>query len=159
MNLIEKILDRKGFYRERTISSLIANEELQNNDVVKVAETGYFYDIKLQGSITLKNGLKAEIKETTFLKLVTDHIKLLASQTTDGHMSKADKTKLDNVAINANNYVHPTDPGNKHLPTGGTAGQVLVNNGNGTGGWGNTVPTLVVSNTFTLNGYIVGVEP
>ena len=32
----------------------------------------------------------------------------LATQTVDGKMSKEDKTKLDGIALNANNYVHPS---------------------------------------------------
>lgn len=32
----------------------------------------------------------------------------LATQTVDGKMSKEDKAKLDGIALNANNYVHPT---------------------------------------------------
>ena len=39
------------------------------------------------------------------------------------------------MAANANNYVHPTTAGNKHIPAGGTAGQILVNNGDGTAEW------------------------
>ena len=34
-----------------------------------------------------------------------------------GFMSAADKTKLDGVANNANNYVHPTGNGNLHVPS------------------------------------------
>jgi hypothetical protein len=37
-----------------------------------------------------------------------------------------------------NKYVHPTDAGNKHIPTGGSSGQVLVYGGSsGTASWGN----------------------
>lgn len=32
----------------------------------------------------------------------------MATQTVDGKMSKEDKAKLDGIAVNANNYVHPT---------------------------------------------------
>lgn len=32
-------------------------------------------------------------------------------------------------------YTHPITPGYQHLPSGGTTGQVLKNNGNGTGQW------------------------
>ena len=52
-----------------------------------------------------------------------------------GLMSPADKTKLDNIAENANNYVHPTTPGNKHIPTGGQAGQFLKWSADGTAVW------------------------
>lgn len=34
------------------------------------------------------------------------------------------------------NYVHPDTPGNKHIPAGGTAGQALINNGDGSVEWG-----------------------
>ena len=47
----------------------------------------------------------------------------------------AEKTKLQGVSVNANNYIHPTTAGNKHIPAGGTAGQILVNNGDGTAKW------------------------
>lgn len=46
-----------------------------------------------------------------------------------------EKTKLQGIADNANNYVHPTTAGNRHIPAGGTAGQILVNNGDGTAEW------------------------
>lgn len=50
-----------------------------------------------------------------------------AAQTQDGLMSSADKTKLDGVDVNANNYVHPSGDGNLHVPTTGTTnnGKVL----------------------------------
>jgi hypothetical protein len=38
-------------------------------------------------------------------------------------------------ATNANNYVHPTTAGNKHIPTGGTVGQILKNTASGTATW------------------------
>lgn len=36
-------------------------------------------------------------------------------------------------------YTHPTGDGNNHLPTGGTAGQVLRASGSGAGTWGENV--------------------
>lgn len=45
------------------------------------------------------------------------------------------KTKLDGVAAGANNYVHPTSAGNKHIPAGGTVGQYIRNSATGTGIW------------------------
>lgn len=47
----------------------------------------------------------------------------------------AEKTKLGTVATNANNYVHPTTAGNKHIPTGGSVGQILKNTASGTATW------------------------
>jgi len=36
-----------------------------------------------------------------------------------------EKEKLKNIDENANNYTHPATAGNKHIPSGGSAGQVL----------------------------------
>lgn len=59
-----------------------------------------------------------------------------ATTTTAGLMSAADKSKLDGIAQNANNYVHPTTSGNKHIPSGGSAGQILRWSADGTAVWG-----------------------
>lgn len=49
-----------------------------------------------------------------------------------GLMSAADKTKLDGIAAGANNYTHPTTSGNKHIPSGGATGNILVYSADGT---------------------------
>lgn len=48
----------------------------------------------------------------------------------------AEKNKLAGIANNANNYTHPTDSGNKHIPSGGAAGQILRWSADGTATWG-----------------------
>lgn len=59
----------------------------------------------------------------------------------DGRMSAVDKKKLDGIAEGANKYVHPTGSGNGHIPSGGTTGQVLRNNGDGIAEWGSDKDT------------------
>lgn len=51
-----------------------------------------------------------------------------ATASAAGFMSATDKTKLDGVATNANNYSHPTSDGNLHVPATGTtnSGKVLT---------------------------------
>ena len=49
-----------------------------------------------------------------------------------------EKTKLEGIEENANNYTHPTTAGNKHIPSGGTSGQILVNTEDGTAAWADT---------------------
>ena len=71
---------------------------------------------------------------------VTDAIankvdKVEGKQLSTEDYTTAEKTKLQGVAANANNYVHPTTAGNKHIPAGGTPGQILVNTGDGTAEW------------------------
>ena len=58
-----------------------------------------------------------------------------ATQGAHGLMTAADKKKLDGVASGANNYSHPTAPGNKHIPAGGAAGQILAWASDGTAQW------------------------
>lgn len=61
-----------------------------------------------------------------------------ADATTSAHglMTAADKTKLNGIATGANNYSHPTNSGNKHIPSGGSAGQILRWSADGTAVWG-----------------------
>lgn len=44
--------------------------------------------------------------------------------------------KLEGIEAEANKYVHLTTPGNKHIPAGGTSGQVLKWSADGTAIWG-----------------------
>ena len=55
-----------------------------------------------------------------------------------GMMSSADKIKLDTIEEHANNYVHPTNAGNKHIPSGGTDNQILAYSADGTAKWSET---------------------
>jgi hypothetical protein len=59
-----------------------------------------------------------------------------ATTSAHGLMTAADKAKLDGIASNANNYSHPTSSGNKHIPAGGSAGQILRWSADGTATWG-----------------------
>lgn len=45
------------------------------------------------------------------------------------------KNKLDGIATSANNYSHPTGAGNKHIPSGGSSGQILQYASSGTAQW------------------------
>ena len=78
----------------------------------------------------------------------------------DGELSQnnftnADHSKLDGIAASANNYAHPSL---NHIPTGGSAGQVLTYASGGTAQWGTQVTayTLPTSSSSTLGGVKVG---
>ena len=60
----------------------------------------------------------------------------VATTSANGLMSSTDKSKLDGIAANANNYSHPTTSGNKHIPSGGSSGQILRWSADGTATWG-----------------------
>lgn len=59
-----------------------------------------------------------------------------ATSSLSGLMSKTDKKKLDGIDEGANKYSHPTTSGNKHIPSGGSKGQILRWNADGTAIWG-----------------------
>ena len=58
-----------------------------------------------------------------------------ATTSAHGLMSAADKTKLNGIATGANKYTHPTTSGNKHIPSGGSSGQILKWSSDGTATW------------------------
>ena len=69
-----------------------------------------------------------------------------ATTSSAGSMSAADKTKLDGIATGANKYTHPTTSGNKHIPSGGSSGQILKWSADGTATWG-------AEKTYTLSSF------
>ncbi|MCD7999042.1 MAG: hypothetical protein LUH21_17645 [Clostridiales bacterium] len=78
-----------------------------------------------------------------------------ATQSTNGLMAATDKKKLDGVATGANNYVHPTASGNKHIPSGGTSGQFLKWSSDGTAVWAadnNTTYSVFSGATSSVSG-------
>ena len=47
----------------------------------------------------------------------------------------AEKNKLSGIEANANDYVHPTTSGYKHIPSGGSSGKILGWSADGTATW------------------------
>lgn len=60
----------------------------------------------------------------------------------EANYTKTEKQKLSGIADNANNYVHPTTSGNKHIPAGGALGQILTFSEDGTAQWADTSTKL-----------------
>lgn len=102
--------------------------EFLGNKHVEVDLTGYYNKTQVDKAIK-----DSEARSTAAIALKVD--KVDGKQLSTNDYTTAEKTKLQGVAANANNYVHPTTAGNKHIPAGGTAGQILVNNGDGTAEW------------------------
>ena len=76
----------------------------------------------------------------------------VATTSNAGLMSAADKTKLNNIAANANNYTHPNTPGNKHIPAGGSEGQILQYESDGTAKWATIEETVYDEATTEKSG-------
>ena len=75
----------------------------------------------------------------------------VATTSTAGLMSASDKTKLDGIATGANNYVHPTSAGYKHIPSGGSSGQILEYSASGTAKWSTPTGRIACSATQPTN--------
>lgn len=78
--------------------------------------------------------------------------KVEGKELSSNDFTDAYKAKLDGIAENANNYVHPTTPGNKHIPAGGSSGQILRWESDGTAVWGNDNNTVYTEATVTASG-------
>ena len=77
----------------------------------------------------INEALEGYISKTEFGTMAT------ATDSTPGLMSPEDKIKLNGIETGANKYVHPTASGNKHIPSGGSAGQILQWKADGTAEW------------------------
>lgn len=68
--------------------------------------------------------------------------KELGKGLSEANYTETEKRKLSGIADNANNYVHPTTSGNKHIPAGGASGQILTFSEDGTAQWADTSTKL-----------------
>lgn len=150
---------------------LIPNESSRTNDVydeyiylITEQKTGWEFLGNKHVDVNLKDYYtKAEVNEaiegvegrtTSALALKVD--KVDGKQLSTNDYTTSEKNKLQGIAANANNYTHPTTAGNKHLPAGGTVGQVLVNSGDGTGEWKDVEPGIDLTGLEDIYSY--GVE-
>lgn len=70
----------------------------------------------------------------------------------EANYTETEKQKLSGIADNANNYVHPTTSGNKHIPSGGSSGQILVWKADGEAQWGTDKDTTPAKATAEADG-------
>lgn len=150
---------------------LIPNKSSRANDVydeyiylITEQKTGWEFlgnkhvDVNLKDYYTKAEVNKAiegvEGRTTSALALKVD--KVDGKQLSTNDYTTSEKNKLQGIATNANNYTHPTTAGNKHLPAGGTVGQVLVNSGDGTGEWKDVKPGIDLTGLEDIYSY--GVE-
>lgn len=73
---------------------------------------------------------------------------IAASESAAGSMSAGDKSKLDGIALNANNYNHPSGDGNLHVPSTGINNDGKVLTAGSTAGslsWSSLTPAPVTS--------------
>ena len=121
-------VDLTGYYNKTQVDKAIKDSEARSTAAIALKVD------KVDGKqLSTNDYTTAEKQEVA--KIANKVDKVGGKQLSTEDYTTAEKTKLQGVAANANNYVHPTTAGNKHIPAGGTAGQILVNNGNGTAKW------------------------
>ena len=129
---MSKFLDLDGLqsFKEKQDEAIAATYATKASIPTKVSslanDSGF--QTSSQVSSTVNTALEAYSKTT--------HTHPTATASAAGLMSAADKSKLDSVANNANSYTHPTSSGNKHIPSGGSSGQILRWSADGTAVWG-----------------------
>lgn len=129
------------------ISQMPAATSLVGNELIPIVQSS-------SNKTTTVNKIREGLATSEQLagKVDKDGSKVLSEK----NFTAAYETKLKGIADNANNYVHPSTAGNKHLPAGGTVGQVLVNSGDGTGEWKDVEPGIDLTGLEDIYSY--GVE-
>lgn len=89
----------------------------------------------------------------------TDTTYSAATTSNAGLMSASDKTKLNGIAENANAYSHPASSGYKHIPSGGSSGQILKWSSDGTATWGSDKDTTYSNFVKSGSGAAAGLVP
>ena len=121
-------VDLTGYYNKTQVDKAIEDSEARSTAAIALKVD------KVDGKqLSTNDYTTAEKQEVA--KIANKVDKVEGKQLSTEDYTTAEKTKLQGVAANANNYVHPTTAGNKHIPAGGTAGQILVNTGDGTAEW------------------------
>lgn len=137
------------------ISQMTAATSLAGDEIVPIVQEGTNKNVTIS---KIKEGLATETKleEKADKTAIADMLTKTEAGTTyatktelgtkvdkdgskvlsDENFTLALKTKLDGIEDNANNYVHPDTAGNKHIPSGGQAGQVLHWSADGAAEWG-----------------------
>lgn len=78
--------------------------------------------------------------------------KVAGKELSSNDYSNTEKAKLAGIADGANRFVHPNNSGNKHIPSGGSAGQILRWGADGTAVWGADNNTTYTDATQSKNG-------
>ena len=126
------------------ISQMPAATTLAGDELIPIVQSS---SNKTTTVSKIKEGLATS--EQLAGKVDKDGSKVLSEK----NFTAAYETKLKGIADNANNYVHPSTAGNKHIPSGGSSGQILRWSEDGTAVWGadnNTTYSVVTSSANGL---------
>lgn len=139
-----------------TISATGTSSSTSGFEAININGTAYS-PANSGNTIVLANGTNTTVSrdsDGTIKINATDTKYSAATTSAAGLMSSTDKTKLNGIATGANNYTHPTTSGNKHIPSGGSAGQILKWSADGTAVWGSDNNTTYSAVTLSTAGLV-----
>lgn len=125
------------------ISQMPSADQLNGEELIPIVQSG---SNKTTTVSKIKEGLATA--EQLANKVDKDGSKVLSEK----NFTAAYETKLKGVAENANNYTHPSTSGNKHIPTGGSSGQILIWKADGEAQWGSDKDTTYEVASTSSNG-------
>lgn len=137
--ILDSEITRLSTVTNQDISNLVVKESgkgLSENDYTTTEKnklSGIAANANNYSLPTASASVLGGVKIGTGLTITGDV--LSANTQTENSFTTAEKNKLAGIATGANNYTHPTTAGNKHIPTGGTVGQILKNTASGTATW------------------------
>lgn len=144
-------VDLTGYYNKTQVDKAIEDSEARSTAAIALKVD------KVDGKqLSTNDYTTAEKQEVA--KIANKVDKVEGKQLSTEDYTTAEKTKLGGIADNANNYTHPTTAGNKHIPAGGTPGQILVNTGDGTAEWQDNQGGGTIDYTGLEDIYSYGVE-
>lgn len=127
------------------ISQMPAATSLAGDELIPIVQNS-------SNKTTTVNKIKEGLATSEQLagKVDKDGSKVLSEK----NFTAAYETKLKGIADNANNYVHPSTAGNKHIPSGGSSGQILRWSADGTATWGDDNNTTYTAATSSVLGLV-----
>lgn len=144
-------VDLTDYYNKTQVDKAIEDSEARSTAAIALKVD------KVDGKqLSTNDYTTAEKQEVA--KIANKVDKVEGKQLSTEDYTTAEKTKLSGIADNANNYTHPTTAGNKHIPAGGTPGQILVNTGDGTAEWQDNQGGGTIDYTGLEDIYSYGVE-
>ena len=132
------------------------------NTVIHVTETDKNnWNIAKTHADTAHAPVNAEANQNAFSNVVVGNTTISANTETDtltfvagSNITLTPNMEGDSITISATNtvYAHPTSAGNKHIPAGGSSGQILRWSADGTAVWGADNNTTYSNATQTSSG-------
>lgn len=147
--VVDAILASDAEGETRTVMDLV-REEIQK--VVGIAPDTLDTLEEVAAWIEAHEDVATALQEAIGNKADKDHTHAAATAAAAGFMSAADKSKLDGIATDANNYTHPTGSGSNHIPSGGVSGQLLGWKADGEAQWQDKENVQIDNATTTTSG-------